>query len=79
MEKFVRSRGCTCFRVLIAFIVWMSVGAKAAQAVVSISSFSAVPDTIDLGGSSTLSWATVSATSCDINGNAVAVNGSMTE
>src|SRR3972149_158999 len=48
-----------------------------ASALVSISSFTAVPDTIDPGGTSTLSWTTTDATSCQLNGNAVSISGNM--
>ena len=44
----------------------------------TIDSFGASPSTIDEGQSATLSWTTTNATSCTINGSAVAVDGSTT-
>lgn len=65
-----------CFLALSGLMFCMMfIGTASAQ--VAISSFQAVPDTIDPGGNSTLVWATVDATSCTINGNAVGVNTSM--
>lgn len=77
MEKLASLFTRRLFSVLIICIIGAAIGAKTAQAAVSISSFTARPDTIDLGGSSNLAWVTSSATSCDINGTAVAVNGNM--
>jgi hypothetical protein len=65
-----------CFLALASLLFFMMfTGTASAQ--VTISSFQALPDTIDPGGTSTLSWVTANATSCTVNGSAVGVTASM--